>query len=198
MESASLTDQHPSQPAPVAPVGGAASPRSGTFTRDIVGVICLAMASLLAGLAVNSLRASPLPLVYQTPEQRLAAELTTLVEKPAFSLSDADTISLVQVRGVVGDHQTIILDARAAPFYEQGHIPSALNLSRDDFAADYRRLRPTLDASKDKSIVVYCSGGDCHDSRMVASALLSLGFSHVRVFTGGWSGWTEAGLPVEK
>ena len=172
--------------------------RRRTFTHDILGVMCLAVASLLAGLVVNYLRAAPLPLVYQTPEQRLAAELTTLVEAPAFRLSDADTIPLAQLRSVIGDHQTIILDARASPFYQQGHIPGALNLSRDDFAADYRRLRPTLDAAKDKSIVIYCSGGDCHDSRMVASALLSLGFSHVRVFTGGWSGWTEAGLPVEK
>lgn len=198
MESASLTDQRPPEPARVAPVGDSSRPRRGTFTRDVVGVTCLALASLLAGLTINYLRSAPLPLVYHTPEQRLAAELTTLVEAPAFRLSDADTISLDQFRNLVGDHQTIILDARAAPFYQQGHIPGALNLSRDDFAADYRRLRPTLDASKDKSLVIYCSGGDCHDSRMVASALLSLGFSQVRVFTGGWSGWTEAGLPVQK
>ena len=198
MESAPLSGQHPLEPDPAAPVGGSGLARSRTFTHDILGVMCLAVASLLAGLVVNYLRAAPLPLVYQTPEQRLAAELTTLVEAPAFRLSDADTIPLAQLRSVIGDHQTIILDARAAPFYQQGHIPGALNLSRDEFAADYRRLRPTLDAAKDKSIVIYCSGGDCHDSRMVASALLSLGFSHVRVFTGGWSGWTEAGLPVEK
>ena len=198
MESASLTDQHPPKPAPVATVGGSLPGNSGTFTRDLVGVTCLAVVSLLAGLAINYLRAAPLPLVYRTPEQRLAAELTSLVEAPAFRLSDADTISLDQLRGVVGDHKTVVLDARATPFYQQGHIPGALNLSRDDFAQDYRRLRPTLDAAKDKPIVIYCSGGDCHDSRMVASALLSLGFSQVRVFTGGWSGWTEAGLPVEK
>jgi len=160
--------------------------------------MCLSVASLLAGLAINYFRAAPLPLVYQTPEQRLATELTTLVEAPAFRLSDADTIPLAQLRSEIGDPKTIILDARAAPFYQQGHIPGALNLSRDDFAADYRRLRLTLDASKNTSIVVYCSGGDCHDSRMVASALLSLGFTQVRVYTGGWSGWTEAGLPVEK
>ena len=197
MESSSLTHQHP-KPAPVAPAGDTGAARSGTFIRDIAGVICLAVASLLAGLMINYLRASPLPLVYQSPEQRLAAELTTLVEAPVFRLSDADTISLDRLRNLVSNHQSIILDARAAPFYQQGHIPGALNLSRDDFAADYRHLRPTLDTSKDKSVIVYCSGGDCHDSRMVASALLSLGFSQVRVFTGGWSGWTEAGLPVEK
>jgi rhodanese-related sulfurtransferase len=197
MESASLTG-HPPKPAPIMTEGGSSPLRGGTFTRDIVGVICLAVASLLAGLAINHFRAAPLALVYQTPEQRLAAELTSLVEAPAFRLTDADTISLDQLRAVVGDHKTMVLDARAAPFYQQGHIPGALNLSRDDFAGDYRHLRPILDAAKDKSIVVYCSGGDCHDSRMVASALLSLGFSQVRVFTGGWSTWTEAGLPVEK
>ena len=198
MESASLTGRQPLKPAPVAPAGDSGPPGRRTFTRDIVGVICLSLASLLTGLAINHFRAAPLPLVYQTPEQRLATELTTLVEAPAFRLSDADTIPLAQLRSEIGDPKTIILDARAAPFYQQGHIPGALNLSRDDFAADYRRLRLTLDASKNKSIVVYCSGGDCHDSRMVASALLSLGFTQVRVYTGGWSGWTEAGLPVEK
>ena len=45
-------------------------------------------------------------------------------------------------------------------------------------------------------IIVYCSGGDCHDSRLVANALLSLGFSNVSVFTGGWDAWSAAGLPA--
>jgi rhodanese-related sulfurtransferase len=28
--------------------------------------------------------------------------------------------------------------------------------------------------------------------------LLSLGFSNVKVFTGGWEAWSAAGLPVAK
>jgi rhodanese-related sulfurtransferase len=135
-------------------------------------------------------------LAYQNPEQRLSAELTTLVQAPPFQLSQIDTISLDQFRHDVDDKNTLILDARSAPFYAQGHVPGAINLSRDDFAADYHRLRSTLDESKDRPIVVYCSGGDCHDSRMVASALLSLGFSKAQVFTDGWTGWTQAGMPV--
>ncbi|HTR61266.1 MAG TPA: rhodanese-like domain-containing protein [Candidatus Binataceae bacterium] len=164
--------------------------------RDLAGVIGLATLSLVAGVTINHFRASPLPLAYRTPEQRLSAELTTLVQAPPFQLSQIDTLSLDQFRRDVDDKNTLILDARAAPFYAQGHVPGALNLSRDDFAADYRRLKAALDASRDKQIVVYCSGGDCHDSRMVASALLSLGFSKVQVFTDGWTGWTQAGLPV--
>jgi rhodanese-related sulfurtransferase len=164
--------------------------------RDLAGVVGLAILSLVAGVTINHFRASPLALVYQTPEQRLAAELTTLIEAPPFQLSEIDTISLGQFRADVDGKDALILDARAAPFYAQGHVPGALNLSRDDFANDYRRLKSTLDESKDKPIVVYCSGGDCHDSRMVASALLSLGFSKVQVFTDGWTGWTQAGMPV--
>jgi len=168
----------------------------GAITRDLLGVAALAFFSLAAGLIINHFRVAPLPLVYQTPEQRLTADLTKLVDAPPFSLSDIDTVSLGQFQEDVNQKKAIILDARAAPFYAQGHVPGALNLSREDFAADYRNLRPTLDESRDKPIVVYCSGGDCHDSRMVASALLSLGFSKVQVFTDGWSGWTQAGMPV--
>jgi hypothetical protein len=32
-------------------------------------------------------------------------------------------------------------------------------------------------------------------SRLVANALLSLGFSNVRVFMGGWEEWSKARLP---
>ncbi len=172
--------------------------KASGFARDLAGVICLAIVSLAAGFVINHFRTSPLPLVYQSPEQRLTAELTRLVKSPPFQLPQADSIPLARLRDMVDQKNGIILDARAAPFYQMGHIPGALNLSRDDFAAGYRRLRSTLDASKDEPIVVYCSGGDCHDSKMVASALLSLGFSQVRVFTDGWSGWTQAGLPVAR
>jgi rhodanese-related sulfurtransferase len=71
-----------------------------------------------------------------------------------------------------------------------------VNLSRQNFAQDYMRLRPTLDRSKAVPVAVYCSGGECHDSRMVASALISLGFSSVKIFTGGWTAWTQAAGPV--
>ena len=64
------------------------------------------------------------------------------------------------------------------------------------FARDYRRLSPALKAATDKPVIVYCSGGECHDSRLVANALLTLGFGDVRVFAGGWEEWQAAGLPT--
>jgi rhodanese-related sulfurtransferase len=145
---------------------------------------------------MNRFSTAPLPIVYQTPEQRFDAELTTLVSTPPFKLAPAATVGLDQFHSAVDRKNALILDARPSAFFEEGHVPGALNLARDDFAHDYRQLANVLKAATDKSIIVYCSGGDCHDSRLVANALLSLGFSNVSVFTGGWEAWSAAGLPA--
>jgi rhodanese-related sulfurtransferase len=174
--------------------------QAGKFTRlialDLGWVFLAAIISLAAGLLMNRLSSRPLPLVYQTPEQRFDAELTSLVAAPPFAIAPAATMGLAEFRSAVESKSALILDARPAPFFEQGHVPGALNLARDDFAHDYRRLSPLLKGAGDKPVIVYCSGGACHDSRLVANALLTLGFGNVSVFTGGWEAWSAARLPM--
>ena len=164
--------------------------------RDLGGVALLAIASMATGVVINRFSLAPIPIVYQTPEQRFDAELTTLVAAPPFKISPAATVALPEFRSAVETKSALILDARPSVFFEQGHVPGALNLARDDFARDYRHLSAVLKAAIDKPIIVYCSGGDCHDSRLVANALLTLGFGNVSVFTGGWEAWSAAGLPT--
>jgi rhodanese-related sulfurtransferase len=175
-------------------------PKAGSLVaqvvRDLCGIALLAVAALAAGLLINRYSSAPLPIVYRTPEQRFDAELTTLVSAPPFKIAPAATIGLDKFRSAVDAKSTLILDARPSSFFEVGHVPGAINLARDDFAHDYRKLSAVLDANRDKPIIVYCSGGDCHDSKLVANALLSLGFSDVTVFTGGWDAWSAAGLPA--
>lgn len=163
---------------------------------DLSGVLLTASISLAAGLLINRFSARPLPLVYQTPEQRFDVELTSLVAAPPFALPPAPTIDLAQFRAAVQNKSALILDARPEPFFVRGHVPGALNLTRDNFAHDYRQLSGVLKAASDKPVIVYCSGGICHDSRLVANALRTLGFTNVTVFTGGWETWSAAGLPL--
>lgn len=158
--------------------------------RELAAVAGLATLSILAGMTLNRLGSNPLPLVYQEPGARLQAELTQLVAVPPFDTFPVDTIDLGEFRQVVVSKSALILDARSPVFYRQGHVPGALNLSRDQFGHDYVRLQPILKEAKDHPIVVYCSGGACHDSKMVAQALTSLGFSRVQIFLGGWESWT--------
>jgi rhodanese-related sulfurtransferase len=165
---------------------------------DLSGVFLTALISLAAGLLINRFSARPLPLVYKTPEQRFDAELTSLVTAPPLALQPAPTIGLPEFRAAVQKKSALIFDARPAQFFTQGHVPGALNLARDNFAYDYRQLSSILKAASDKPIIVYCSGGVCHDSRLVANALLTLGFTNVSVFTGGWEAWSAARLPVSR
>ena len=165
--------------------------------RDLAGIVLIAVASLAAGLVKNRLSSRPLPMVYQTPEQRLQAELAQLISAPAFQSLPITMIDLGEFRTMVQSKSALILDARSSVYYQLGHVPGALNLARDNFAADYVRLRSKIDKSRDNQVIVYCSGGDCRDSKMVAQALMSLGFTNVAVFGGGWGQWTGAHLPQE-
>jgi rhodanese-related sulfurtransferase len=170
---------------------------SATFGGDIAAVLGLALVCLLAGLTINRFSAQPLPHIYQSPDQRLQAELAELVAAPPFASFPVDTVDLDQFRSAVSSHDNLILDARSSSYYDDGHVPGARNLSRDRFSSDYVRLRPMLEKDKDRPILVYCSGGACHDSKMVAQALTSLGFSNVKIFAGGWSEWSAAHLPAD-
>jgi cytochrome c oxidase assembly factor CtaG/rhodanese-related sulfurtransferase len=173
-----------------------ASATTKELGRQLGGVCMLAALSLACGLALNRFRAAPLPLLYRTPEQRLERQLAELVKNPPFQVTDQETIGLQDFQRALADRRTVVLDARASPFYKEGHVPGALNLSREEFARDYQHLSATLGDAKERPIIVYCSGGSCHDSKLVAGALLSLGFANVKVFAGGWEVWKDAGLPV--
>jgi rhodanese-related sulfurtransferase len=166
------------------------------IARDLGWVVVVALGSMIIGVAVNHFSPKPLPMIYQTPEQRLDLELTSLISSPPLQLDPSQTVSLDEFRSTVENRTAMIIDARSSVFFQQGHVPGAINLARDNFAADYRRLSPKLKGMNDKPIIVYCSGGYCHDSRMVAGALLTLGFDNVRVYTGGWDEWSAARLPV--
>ncbi len=155
-------------------------------------------ASILTGLVLNHFSSSPLALAYRSPEQRLQTELAELVAGPPLQSFPVATIGLDEFRRMAEAKTAVIFDARASVYYRQGHVPGALNLSREDFGQDYLRLRAALEKDKNSPIVVYCSGGTCHDSKMVAQALTSLGFTRVRIFPGGWEAWSAAGLPAQR
>jgi rhodanese-related sulfurtransferase len=166
------------------------------ITHDLLRVSLLAIVSLLIGLGSNLIRKTPVSLTYQSPEQRFSAQLSQIVAAPPMPITNSNAINFDQFRGVFDSKSAVILDARDKAFYDRGHIPGALSLPRDTFATSYEGLRSTLNRHRTEPIVVYCSGGDCHDSRLVAGALLSLGYLQVKVFVDGWTGWTDNHMPI--
>ncbi len=91
----------------------------------------------------------------------------------------------------------LFVDVRSPGKFAAGHIPGAIDLPSDDFAAASKKL------PQHKTIVLYqgglASGDICAASRAAGRLLLSRGFGYqkVKVFKDGLAGWQKAGLPVQ-
>ena len=90
----------------------------------------------------------------------------------------------------------MIVDARDAEEYAEGHIAGAVNLPHDVAATDPTRLERFDPGGR--PIVTYYGGGNCEVSLNLAYELLSAGHHQVAVYMGGFGEWELAGYPVER
>ena len=91
------------------------------------------------------------------------------------------------------------LDARRSREYQDGHIPGALTIPVWEANHEERLIR--FDATGyalDAPVVVYCGGGDCRDSHLLAEKLMALGYRHILIYKDGYIDWLSRGLPVRK
>jgi rhodanese-related sulfurtransferase len=174
-----------------------------TFWRDIRVFWLLATSALCLGMLMNQFRDKPLPLVYESKAERLQSvvskvSVTMPVNSALRSEHLSDSLSLDAFRVIVEEKKVLVLDARPEIFHRLGHVPGALSLPRDEFEKGYANLQKLLEVNKERPIVLYCSSSSCQDSGLVQKALRDLGYTHVSIFHGGWSAWTQAGLTEEK
>ncbi|MEI6032659.1 MAG: rhodanese-like domain-containing protein [Verrucomicrobiae bacterium] len=153
--------------------------------RDLSLVAVAFILSLAAGSLTNLIRTDPLPFRYLGREARLLASAPELARE-----REPAAATLAQAEAAWRNHAAAFLDAREPDFFEEGHIPGATNFPASRIRAPHR-----LPEDKEAPLIVYCSGADCSDSRIVAKSLAAAGYRRVAVFSGGWDAWTAAGLP---
>jgi len=164
--------------------------------RDAIAMLFLTLLSLVLGVSINYIRKIPVFVNYESASSRLERSIFP-TQPHEISFGGEKDVELHEMREISSNQSTPILDARPRVFYERSHIPSSLSLPRDEFISHYQTLQNTLALYRDKEIVVYCSSIGCQDSQMVANALQRLGYTHVRIFRGGWDEWSGANLPEE-
>jgi rhodanese-related sulfurtransferase len=86
-----------------------------------------------------------------------------------------------------------LVDALPASYYEQEHLPGAVNLVEADVDALAAGLLPDLE----RPVVTYCSNEACSNSKVVARRLEALGYTDVRTYAAGIQDWVAAGRPTE-
>lgn len=160
--------------------------------RDIAQIAAAFAVSVVLGVSTNFLRRAPLPMLYKNPEARV---LSAVAPATAPASSEPGVLEYKVVLQTWKASTALFVDARNPLFFEEGHMPRSINVPRDSIlqVGSIAEL-----ADKTRPLVVYCSGEDCDDSRIVAKGLLAMGYSNVSVYAGGWEEWSAAGSPVEK
>ena len=120
-------------------------------------------------------------------------------ELPGHELQVAGFEDMVEYSDLLfeSDGFIVILDARTDESYREGHIPGALQVDhyqKDKYLPD---IMPMLEEAG--VIVVYCNGGDCEDSILLATSLIqqhALNYDNVFVYEGGIKEWQDRGQEV--
>jgi rhodanese-related sulfurtransferase len=101
-------------------------------------------------------------------------------------------ISTRDMRAVVSDGSSFILDSRSKPEFDAGHIPGAHHLA----GATPDAVDKLVGGDKQKSIVLYCNGPYCQASRKLGDELATAAFTKVRRYQLGMPVWRAFGGPT--
>jgi len=85
-----------------------------------------------------------------------------------------------------GDKDYVLVDARDAAEFREGHIPTAINIPAESFASNSSVL------PKEKKIIVYCNTG----SRSYLAYKKLIGLAYPRIYQTLFADWKDAGLTV--
>jgi rhodanese-related sulfurtransferase len=85
-----------------------------------------------------------------------------------------------------------LVDVREESEWAKGHLPGATHLGKGIIERDIEQQIPDTQSE----VVLYCGGG--FRSALAAENLQKMGYTNVYSMDGGWRGWTERNLPIEK
>jgi rhodanese-related sulfurtransferase len=177
------TTTQPPVTIPTAPAATTATQPTATAAIETVGLNPKAKTPAAPATTTNP---APAP---QPP----AREFTVHPDKPYIEIAFNDVKTL-------HDKNALFLDARRTSVYEQGHIPGARTYSVWESDIDDKVQKLFAERSDTSAqalpIVIYCSGGDCEDSHMLAQKLWGIQFNNVYVYKDGFPDWQQHGAPV--
>ena len=92
------------------------------------------------------------------------------------------------------DGSAVIVEALGPMYFDDAHLPGAINIPVDMIDLLAPRLLPDQHAA----IVVYCSDSSCRNSAIASQRLEELGYTNVSEYAEGKLDWIEHGLPIER
>ena len=178
-------------------------------------VVCAAISNLTAAPARRLSWVGDYPNARTVPVLKAATPGAAAASAPAASAAPATSEATAKEYpphperpwvAITGDEAVALhrkgipfLDARRSAVYAEGHIAGARSFPIWESTVD-EQIKKLFEEGYDVNapLVVYCSGGDCEDSHMLAERLHRFGFNDALVYADGFPDWEKRRLPVEK
>ena len=185
------------------------------FVKNLMGGVIILIVATVIGVAQNAIRRDGIPLFARiaqparaqqtdktgakTPQPAVDATMDSAAVDPSPTVTAAELtagkISKQRVRIVMDAGNAILIDARDAGEYAEGHLPGAINIPYDNFV-DYQHILDER-VPYDATIIVYCTSKTCDLGEKLIRELRLMDYQHVVLYPGGWDAWSEAGYPSE-
>jgi rhodanese-related sulfurtransferase len=132
---------------------------------------------------------------------------TVAASRPAEPASPQTPAAASPIREISGPEAWVafqakapFLDARRSAEFIEGHIAGAWSAPVWESDLDDRLIafKAARRPGPEDSIVIYCSGGDCRDSHLLAAKLFNEGYDHLLIYRDGFPDWLAQKHPVEK
>jgi rhodanese-related sulfurtransferase len=115
---------------------------------------------------------------------------------PYFALATSshyEDITYAELKAAIASGHIALLDANGGDSYRQAHIPGAI-----DFETHESKIATILPKDKTTLIVAYCGGPTCTAYRDAYDAAITLGYTNVKHYAEGISGWLGRHEKVDK
>jgi 3-mercaptopyruvate sulfurtransferase SseA len=153
--------------------------------RSLLRIVILVTAALAIASVVNAVRGNGIG--WYVDRQTIYPP--SVPPPPKHSASREDVVEAMRT-GV------LIIDARHADNYDNGHIPTAVSFPAHSAFDHLEELYGLADPLQ--PIIVYCGGAECNESKEVFELLEGGGFENVRIYFGGWRDWVDHNMPIEE
>jgi rhodanese-related sulfurtransferase len=160
-------------------------------------LLLLLLLSVILSLGVNAISPNGIDLIGKyrdlTNSEGPIVPPTAEADDPPFI-----DINVAQMEHAAG--QALFVDARNPEEFECGTIPGSINVPFE--ALPEGDLAPYFDSvlavSKDRMLIVFCSGAECDLSLHLARNLQLKNYTNIAIFFGGAMEWEKFGLDVER
>ena len=193
MGSETLQSPAPGQPPIEMPTSTIERP-AGAST-EVTPIVPAAGDPRQTAMAAPAVPAQPAPEPVAAPQQDPMQRFQPHPDRAFVEIGGADA-ALLHSRGV------LFLDARRTTVFEEGHIAGSRPFSvwESDIDEKVNGLFAERGDPREQNfpIVIYCSGGDCEDSHMLAQKLWGIQFNNVYVYKDGYPDWIKRGGSTRK